>query len=263
MREDLEDIIRILQKKSKRIVISTNGYFTDKIIKLAEKHRKLGIRVSLEGFPRINDELRGVKNSFERGLKTLLGLKKLGLKDIGCAITVSDKNAENMLMLYHLVKLMKMEFATAVIHNSYYFHKKNNRIDKELEVIQSFRKLIEEQLRSNRIKDWYRAFFNYGIINYIQGNKRLYPCQAGKVMFFLDPWGEVRPCNGMEKGDMSESMGNLNNATFEHIWNSDKAEEVRKQVKKCTRNCWMIGTASPAIKKHFFRTTVWVIKHKL
>ena len=31
-RQDLSEIVALLRKKTKRIVISTNGYFTDKII---------------------------------------------------------------------------------------------------------------------------------------------------------------------------------------------------------------------------------------
>ena len=37
IREDLGDIVRELYKKSDRIVISTNGFFTDRIIKLCEE----------------------------------------------------------------------------------------------------------------------------------------------------------------------------------------------------------------------------------
>ncbi len=38
IREDLPDIVRELYKKSDRIVISTNGFFTDRIIKLCERN---------------------------------------------------------------------------------------------------------------------------------------------------------------------------------------------------------------------------------
>ena len=38
LREDLSEIVDILMKKSKRVVISTNGFFTDRIVKLCEKY---------------------------------------------------------------------------------------------------------------------------------------------------------------------------------------------------------------------------------
>ncbi len=47
IREDLSDIVRELYKKSDRIVISTNGYFTDRIIALAKEFPQVGIRISI------------------------------------------------------------------------------------------------------------------------------------------------------------------------------------------------------------------------
>ena len=44
IRRDLPDIVRELYKKSDRIVISTNGYFTDRIISLCREFPKVGIR---------------------------------------------------------------------------------------------------------------------------------------------------------------------------------------------------------------------------
>ena len=68
------------------------------------------------------------KSGFDRGIKTLMGLSRLGVKDIGFGITVSNNNSADMLELYELSKKMKMEFATAAYHNSYYFHKEDNKI---------------------------------------------------------------------------------------------------------------------------------------
>ncbi|MFQ6082627.1 MAG: radical SAM/SPASM domain-containing protein [Candidatus Aminicenantia bacterium] len=263
LRDDIEEVTYILLRKSKRVVISTNGYFTEKILTLAKKYKNIGIRISIEGLPAINDELRGMKDSFDHGLRTLLELQRIGLKDIGFGITVSDSNARDMLELFQLSKVMKVEFATAVVHNSYYFHKCDNSIIEKEEGINCFEKLIDELLKTWRIKNWYRAYFNYGLINYIQGKPRLLPCTAGIGVFFLDPWGEIRPCNGMEESLWFESMGNLHKKSFEKIWFSNKAKKVREKVKNCTKNCWMIGTVSPAIKKHIWKPTFWVIRNKL
>ena len=50
MRTDLKDIVRELYKKSDRIVISTNGFFTERIIDLCKEFPNIGIRISIEGF---------------------------------------------------------------------------------------------------------------------------------------------------------------------------------------------------------------------
>jgi len=262
LREDLEEIIFILGKKAKRVVISTNGYFTDKIISIARKNKDIGIRISIEGLPSVNDELRGIKHGFDHALRTLLQLRRLGLKDIGFGITVSDKNAKDLIELFGLAQAMKLEFATAVVHNSYYFHKYDNQIVNKEQVIACFKELISELLKTKKLKNWFRAYFNYGLINYIKGNIRLLPCTAGTDMFFLDPWGEIRPCNGMDSDSLANSMGNLKEQSFIELWNSQKAKSIRQKAASCQKNCWMIGSASPAIKKNLGKAIIWIVKNK-
>lgn len=43
------------------------------------------------------------------------------------------------------------------------------------------------------------GFFNMGLINYIEGSRRMLPCQAGEMNFFVEPYGDIYPCNGLEK----------------------------------------------------------------
>ena len=76
-------------KKLQRLEISTNGFFVDKIVDIAKEFPDITIRVSVEGLPELNDRLRGIKNGFDRGMRTILRLKRLGIKDIGFAMTIS------------------------------------------------------------------------------------------------------------------------------------------------------------------------------
>ncbi len=257
LRDDLDEIIAVLKKKTARLVISSNGYYTDRIIRLFEKHKDIGIRISIEGLPDVNDELRGIKNGFDHGVRTLLRLHQMGIKDIGFGITVSDRNAKDMMELYVLSKMMRLEFATAAIHNSFYFHKFDNKFEQPEIVINEFVMLIGEFLKSNRPKDWFRAYFNYGLINYIKGNPRLLPCEMGADSFFLDPFGEIYPCNILEK-----SMGNLTGKHFDEIMSGDDARMIRNEVKNCTKNCWMIGSVSQQMRKYITKPGLWVVKHK-
>lgn len=263
IREDLAEIVEVMFKKSPRVVISTSGWFDDRVIKLAEKFPNIGIRISIEGLSQKNDELRGKQGGFDKGLSTLLILKEMGIKDIGFGITVSNNNSKDMLSLYRLSKALDMEFATAAFHNSYYFHKHDNLITNKQEVISDFEKIIEMQLKENSPKSWFRAFFNMGLINYIEGNRRMLPCEAGNVNFFVDPYGEVYPCNGLEDKYWKDSMGNIRNTdNFSDLWNSEQAQKVRAQVRKCPKNCWMVGTAAPVMKKYIRHPMKWVLKNK-
>ena len=263
VREDLEDIIRVMYTKSPRIVISTSGWFEDRVIELARIFPNIGIRISIEGLKDKNDELRGREGGFEKGVRILHTLKEMGLTDIGFGITVSNHNSADMLDLYELSKELDMEFATAAFHNSFYFHKYDNAITNKHEVSENFRKLMEMQMKEKHPKSWFRAYFNMGLINYVNGGRRLLPCEAGTVNFFIDPWGEVYPCNGMEESKWKRSMGNIRSGkSFEEIWNSPEADEVRKLVRNCPKQCWMVGTAAPVMKKYIAKPAIWVAQNK-
>jgi len=141
------------------------------------------------------------------------------------------------------------------------------RLKIETLVESELRKFIGELLRSRRrdirmrVKDWGRAYFNTGLIGYINGKQRPLPCVAATDSFFLDPWGNVLACNGSPEPWI---MGNLKEASFAEIWNSPQAEKIRDMVRNCTRNCWMTGTAVPAMRGNFYiKPLKWILKNKL
>lgn len=259
MREDIDEIVQELYKKSDRIVISTNGFYTDRIIDLCKQFPNVGIRISIEGMEETNNRIRGLDDGFRRGYGTLKKLVEMGMKDVGFGMTVQDMNAPDLLPLYHLSDEMDMEFATASLHNSFYFVESGNIIHDRQMVAENFEALINELLISNSPKKWFRAYFNHGLINYIYGQKRLLPCDMSFDTFFIDPYGDVMPCNGTKN---KEVMGNLNEQEWDELWNSPEAEIVRRKVRSCDRNCWMIGSVSPAMHKYIWQPAWWVARHK-
>lgn len=259
IREDLKDIVRELYKKSDRIVISTNGFFTDRIVDLCKEFPDIGIRISIEGLEETNNTIRGLDDGFNRGYTTLKKLVQMGMKDVGFGMTVQDTNAKDLVELYKLSDEMNMEFATASLHNSFYFVEAKNIIKDREMVGAQFEKLVNELLKSNSPKKWFRAYFNHGLINYIYGQKRLLPCDMAFDTFFIDPYGDVMPCNGTKE---KEVMGNLSTQNWDELWNSEQAEQVRNKVRHCDRQCWMIGSVSPAMHKYIMTPALWVVKHK-
>ena len=97
-------------------------------------------------------------------------------------------------------------------------------------------------------------------MNYIYGGKRFLKCEMGSEACFIDPSGDVLPYNGMET---KISIGNIKEQTFDDIWNSEKADEVRRTVETCDKQCWMTGNAVPVMKKHILIPTKWVLKNKI
>lgn len=266
LRKDIRRIVEILDTKTDRLEISTNGYFYDRIIDIARDFKDITIRVSVEGLPALNDRLRGIANGFDRAMRAILRLKTMGIKDIGFAMTVSGENCRDLLDLYTLVAAMDVEFANAVVHNSFYFFKEDNRIENLEEFEGVMEQFIEALLRSprsrlkKRVKDWFRAYLNLGLLGHVQGKDRPIPCNAGTDTFFLDPLGRVLACNGSPQPLV---MGDLASQSFEEIWHGEQAERIRKMVCACRERCWMTGTAVPAMRRNPFKPARWVLKNKL
>lgn len=260
IRTDLKDIVRELYKKSDRIVISTNGFFTDRIIDLCREFPEVGIRISIEGLQQINDSIRGLQDGFDRGYETLKQLVEMKHPDVGFGMTIQDCNASDLVQLYEISDSLGMEFATASLHNSFYFVEAKNIIKDRPMVAKQIECLINKLLKSSSPKKWFRAYFNHGLINYIYSQPRLLPCDMAFDTFFIDPYGDVMPCNGTKD---KEVMGNLNFQEWDELWNSRQAENVRSKVRHCNRNCWMIGSVSPAMHKYIWKPVAWVVKHKV
>jgi hypothetical protein len=53
-----------------------------------------------------------VPDGFDHGLRTILQLRARGMKDIGFGITLSDRNADDLLELYELADAMGVESET-------------------------------------------------------------------------------------------------------------------------------------------------------
>lgn len=105
------------------------------------------------------------------------------------------------------------------------------------------------------------CFFNMGLINYIEGGRRMLPCEAGSANFFIEPYGDVYPCNGLEEKYWMKKMGNIRETpNFMTIWESEQAQQVRAMVGKCPKNCWMVGTASPVMHKYIKHPLKWALK---
>jgi MoaA/NifB/PqqE/SkfB family radical SAM enzyme len=266
LRNDIMDIVDILDAKTGRLEISTNGYFSDRIEEIARKHPKITVRVSIEGLPALNDKLRGIRDGFDHAMRTILTLRRLGVEDIGFAMTISGENCRDLLDIYTLAASMDVELANAVVHNSFYFFKHDNVIKNPAEVEEAMCRFIEALLRSpreslrKRVKDWFRAYLNLGLLAHVQGRERPIPCGAGTDTFFVDPWGRVLACNGSATPWV---MGDLKTQTFEEIWNSEQAANVRNLVSACDRHCWMTGTAVPAMRRAPLKPALWVLSNKL
>lgn len=260
LRTDLDEIFDVLIKKSKRIVISTNGYLTEKIIRFSEKHPTVGIRISLDGLSINHNKLRGRPYAFDNALRTLLALKNLGRKDIGFSMTIQDSNIEDALDVYRLCRELDVEFATGVIQNSVFFQKDDNSILNPIKLIECLDIIVNELLQSHKPKNWLRAYYNEGLKDVALGIPRRFKCNmASDGGFVTDPFGNVLPCNVL---DQFLPLGNLKNQSWDDIWYGPQAQKVRESICSCKKNCWSIGNVAPDIWRNPIVPIKWLLHKK-
>ncbi len=258
LRDDLGDILAVVKKKAKRVVISSNGFLTKRTLEVMSGHRDVGIRISFDGIGETHNKIRGIKKAHSLALETLKGLKALGIKDLGIAVTISDQNAHDLVPLYRLACENKVELATAILHNAYYFHKEDNAILDKPGVEAGIKDLLHAYLKSSHPKDWFRAYFTKGIVDHMHGKERLMKCTMATDSFFIDQYGNVRPCNVMD-----HSFGNIREKSFQDIWKSPEAEEARSRVNSCDHNCWMIGSVGHLMRRRFWVPLTWIARNKI
>lgn len=265
LRSDLAELVDVLRPHARTLEISSNGLLPKRLEPIVKKHPAIKIRFSLDGFGQTNDAVRGEQDGFRLKMQGLKRLQELGGCDLGFAVTIQDENAGELVDLYRMARELKLEMATSTLHNGYQFQKNDNRLYQPERVARAIGDLIGEMLRTNSVKDWFRAYLNLGLMERALGHARLIPCTAAQDFVFMDPWGDVYACN--VRPDLK--MGNLARQSWSEIYESETAEQVRTRVRECQQNCWMVGSARTAMRHPRFtrlpkmKPFMWVAAQKM
>jgi len=265
LRNDLMEIVDVLHPKARKLEISSNGMFPQRLEPIVKKYPDIKIRFSLEGTDKVSDAIRGEVNGFKTKVAGLQRLKELGGCDLGFAATIQDDNVADLPYLYELTHKMGVELATSALHNGFQFHKNDNYPYDRQKVAHGIEYLITAMLKTNSVKNWFRAYLNLGLMEKALGNDRLIPCTAASDFVFVDPWSDVYACN--VRSDLL--IGNLKISSWDDIYNGERAAQVRQLVSACAQNCWMVGSARTAMRHPVFTKLpkpspmAWVIVNKL
>lgn len=264
LRADLAEMVEILYPKARKLEISSNGLHPERLEPLIQKHPEIKIRFSLEGRAEVSDLIRGEANGFRTKVAGLKRLKELGGSDLGFAATIQDDNVSDLPFLYGLTQEMGVELATSALHNGFQFHKNDNFPYDRVKVAEGIEYLITQLLKTNSVKNWFRAYLNLGLMEKVLGNDRLIPCTAATDFVFVDPWSDVYACN--VRSDLV--LGNLKTQTWAEIYAGERAAQLRQQVAACSQNCWMVGSARTAMRHPVFtqlpklEPLAWVLLNK-
>jgi MoaA/NifB/PqqE/SkfB family radical SAM enzyme len=265
LRTDLAELIDVVYPKARITEISSNGLHPERLVPIVRKYPNIKIRFSLEGDESTNNAIRGEKDGYATKLAGLRLLQEAGGTDLGFAFVIQDENVDQLLRVYEMARSLGVELATSTLHNAWQFYKNDNYFYDRLGVAKKVEGLIIAMLKTNNIKNWFRAYLNLGLIEKILGHDRLIPCTAGSDFAFIDPWSDVWACN--VRSDLP--MGNLARQSWDDILNGEVARKSRASVAACPQNCWMVTTARTAMRSTIIpqapkmQPLLWVLNNKL
>jgi MoaA/NifB/PqqE/SkfB family radical SAM enzyme len=264
LRKDIVDIVKTINDKcgGPRIVISSNGFRTDKIVEAMETLRRsipnIGIGVSVDGIGDTHSRIRGVEGGFDKVMNTLHRLKERGFTNVRIGFTAMNDNVDEMPRVYDLAESLGFQFTTSVAQNSeIYFSTQDNEEVRDGRLGESLGYVMKQELKSFHPKRWMRAYFESGTLLFNEEKRRMLPCRAGIEFFYLAPEGNLYPCLSIP-----QVMGDLKGHSFEEVWESEQAERVRENIRGCEQ-CWMICTARSALKKNLPSALGWIVREKI
>lgn len=261
LRKDIEEILKRLQGKTDRILINTNGYFTDRICEICSEFPHVGVRISIDGNEKTHNEVRGVHDMYSHSMDTLERLIKIrGKRDLGIGFCVQDCNYMQLMPMFEWAEKKGLEFGFSVVQNSSFFNKNDNEIYNKKNIVRELQRLKEGYLKTNNPRKWARAFFAEGAVKFVNNEEKPLKCDAGRSSFFVSPYGDVMPCNDFPE-DMV--MGNLNQQSWNDIINSEQGKRIKEVCMNCKVNCWSICNMGSQMRKNIVRIAFWVVKNKV
>ena len=266
LHKDLPELAAAVIKASPKaqIIISTNALISRKIIRdamarIREFSPDAGIAVSIDGMGETHDRIRGVKGAFDRAVTLIESLKEDGMTNLRIAFTIVDENVKDYYDVYQLSRRLGIEFTSAVAQGSdHYFQGTGMSPAAESDIREQLDKVASSELSTNTPKRWARAYFNRGLYQFATGSGRPLACKAAEDFFFLSPAGTIYACNVMDL-----QLGNLRDASFSEIWNSEAAVKARAEVAACHMGCWMVCTARSSMKRNPIRLAAWISSGKV
>jgi hypothetical protein len=239
------DIINIASKNNIKTSLTTNAYNIDK--NLVDKIRLSGLDtlcISLDSLdPNIHDYYRGKKGVFKKVMSTIDMFSKIKGPEIIIQTIIMDKNLNDLPKIVKwannhktingvfFMAVMKPHFTN--LDDNWY---KKDKLKLWPTITQKVSKSIKEliDMKKNKSKivnsiDHLKVFEKYykNPENFIKSKY----CDVIDFGIYIDSIGDVFICNELGK------IGNVKTQNLENIWFSYETLKVKKNMKKCSKNC--------------------------
>lgn len=174
----------------KEIVVISNGFLSDKIKKLAKSWKgidRLKFLISLNGWGQLHDESRGVKNAYNKTMKTINYLL-----DIDFPFRISYVGFKENEAQIETIK-QKLENKCGGVNYCIPVYTEDSRFG-NIWTLPTKEETIAMSKKQNASSKYLNKLGNTIFLRAYSKNK-LMPCWAGKSMLHINPYGIIRPCH--------------------------------------------------------------------
>ena len=256
MHPEALEIMRYIKTKGLHCLIITNGVmlgnFAEAIVNVGLDE----LNISIDGPRELHDEIRGLSGAFDKivnGVDSINDFKKRFSKNkplINIQCTINQYNCERLEELLEVAT--RVEANSLTFHNLIFLNQKAIEAQKKVDAILScstkdwegfvFEPGIDAQKLYQKLKQILSQKYSFKVDYFPNFSKKSLTayyddaympenygsrCVSPWVCAYVFPDGEVKPCV-----NSSYSFGNIKNNTFSKVWNSAKALEFRRLLKK-------------------------------
>jgi len=254
LRNDITDIIKVFYKQNdvKFLSFNSNGFLPEKLYAISKEiiencpKMMFIVSLSIDGLEKKHDLIRSVKGSFKKMLKSvelLKKLKKFPNFDLLLNTTVMNLNKKELSDIHEFV-VNELK----VYHDISYIRGDVRDKKTKGDIFETF-KLTTKKIEKNRLMRKHSSIISVVkesliqttkdvIIQNVQKEKNLLPCQALRKSIVIDEFGKIFPCEmlGIYAGDLRNNSYDTNK-----ILNSYKAKTIIDNIKRkkcfCTWEC--------------------------
>lgn len=221
--------------------------------------RDFNIYTSLDGINETHDKMRGIVGAYDKTIQFINELRdQVSSFGIGVTFTITPINYKELFAVYKLAKDLDVDFIPVFAQNSKVYYdnedKQFNWNEAELKEIGDMldrirfsgggsRRLVPRIFREI---DGAEAYYLANMLKSARQYQRIIPCYSGTHSLFMDPYGNIFPCIML-----SEVIGNVKECSFDEIWTSDRAQQVRKLINEAYCTCWTPCETFPSLSRSF------------
>jgi MoaA/NifB/PqqE/SkfB family radical SAM enzyme len=261
LHKDLVEIIRVVHEENPaaKIVFSTNGFRTDvianQVSEILRFHKNLQVTISLDGVGETHDRIRGVPGAWQKVNATFDRLGEIGLRRRNFAFTITRENIAQLPAVFQHARTKGAGLSLAVAQSSRFLNVEIPRLSADA-LRPHLEPIIQWHLKSWNPADWPRAFFQYGLLKYLETGRRPLACDALANQFMVSQTGEVMSCH-----PLLIRAGRLAEQSLDHILQEPDCRQSARELTSC-HACWEVCTARSAIRTHKWRVALWILANK-